>query len=123
MFTRQPCYPIPRPRDVGQWLCVPPFRMVCPYQAIILAAEDASFTRTPYRWYKASGMAPLVLSSWATMETSKRCLADPCPLAPSPYRSAISVLLRVQRLMSVLNVVANEGSSLGNRGESVRDAL
>jgi hypothetical protein len=34
VFARQPCYPIPRPRDVGQWLCVPPFRVVCPYQAL-----------------------------------------------------------------------------------------
>ena len=46
MFTRQPCDPIPRPRDVGQWLCVPSFRMVCPYQAFTLAVNDAYFTRT-----------------------------------------------------------------------------
>jgi hypothetical protein len=31
--ARQPCCLIPRPRDVGQWLCVPPFRMVCLCQA------------------------------------------------------------------------------------------
>jgi hypothetical protein len=33
VFARQPCYPIPPPRDVGQWLCVPPFRVVCLCQA------------------------------------------------------------------------------------------
>ena len=35
MFARQPCDPIPRMRDVGQWLCVPPFRVVCLYQACL----------------------------------------------------------------------------------------
>jgi len=29
----QPCNPIPRKRDVGQGLCAPSFRMVCPFQA------------------------------------------------------------------------------------------
>jgi hypothetical protein len=38
VFARQPCDPIPRPRDVGQWLCVPPFRVVCLYQAFGLPA-------------------------------------------------------------------------------------
>jgi hypothetical protein len=33
VFARQPCDPIPHARDVGQWLCVPPFRVVCPFQA------------------------------------------------------------------------------------------
>ena len=30
----QPCYRIPETQDLGQRLCVPPFRMVCPFQAI-----------------------------------------------------------------------------------------
>lgn len=30
-FARQPCYRI-LAEDLGQWLCVPPFRMVCPFQ-------------------------------------------------------------------------------------------
>ena len=39
MCARQPCYPIPIPRDVGQWLCVPSFRMVCLYQAVLVDFE------------------------------------------------------------------------------------
>jgi len=33
-FARQPCCPIPSLQDVGQWLCVPPFRAVCLFQAL-----------------------------------------------------------------------------------------
>jgi hypothetical protein len=44
VFARQPCDPIPRPRDVGQWLCVPPFRVVCLYQAFTLAVKDVGVT-------------------------------------------------------------------------------
>jgi hypothetical protein len=51
VFARQPCDPIPPLRDVGQWLCVPSFRMVCPYQAFTLAVNDAYFTKTQQRWY------------------------------------------------------------------------
>ena len=29
MLARQPCDPIPAARDLGQWFCVPPFRVVC----------------------------------------------------------------------------------------------
>jgi hypothetical protein len=32
--AREPCDRIPPLRDVGQWLCVPPFRVVCLYQAL-----------------------------------------------------------------------------------------
>ena len=32
--ARQPCYPVPE-RNLGQKLCVPPFRMVCRYQTIL----------------------------------------------------------------------------------------
>jgi hypothetical protein len=31
-FARQPCYRI-LAEDLGQWLCVPPFRMVCLFRA------------------------------------------------------------------------------------------
>jgi hypothetical protein len=50
VFARQPCYPIPRPRDVGQWLCVPPFRVVCLYQAFTCAVNDACLPSTQQRW-------------------------------------------------------------------------
>jgi hypothetical protein len=50
VFARQPCYPILRPQDVGQWLCVPPFRVVCLYQAFTLTVNDACFTSTQRRW-------------------------------------------------------------------------
>jgi hypothetical protein len=63
VFARQPCYPIPRTRDVGQWLCVPPFRVVCPYQAFTLAAKDAYFTRTQQRWYGTLGAATRALGT------------------------------------------------------------
>jgi hypothetical protein len=33
VFARQPCYHVQAFLDVGQWLCVPPFRVVCPFQA------------------------------------------------------------------------------------------
>ena len=33
MFARQPRRHIQTFLDVGQWLCVPPFRVVCPCQA------------------------------------------------------------------------------------------
>jgi hypothetical protein len=45
VFARQPCYPIPRARNVGQWLCVPLFRAVCPYQAF-----RKSVRVTPYKF-------------------------------------------------------------------------
>ena len=32
MCTRQPCHHIQSILDVGPWLCVPPFRMVCPFR-------------------------------------------------------------------------------------------
>jgi hypothetical protein len=31
--ARQPCYHVQAFLDVGQWLCVPPFRVVCPFRA------------------------------------------------------------------------------------------
>jgi hypothetical protein len=33
VFARQPCYHVQAFLDVGQWLCVPHFRVVCLYQA------------------------------------------------------------------------------------------
>lgn len=45
MTARQPCYRIPRTRDVGQWLCVPPFRVVCLYQA-----SNCCFLTLPIRF-------------------------------------------------------------------------
>ncbi len=33
-FARELCYHIPVIRDLGQWLCVPPFRVVYLYQAL-----------------------------------------------------------------------------------------
>jgi hypothetical protein len=44
VFARQPCHPIPPLRDVGQWLCAVPFRVVCPYQAFIRVAKEADLT-------------------------------------------------------------------------------
>jgi hypothetical protein len=61
VFARQPCDPIPRPRDVGQWLCVPSFRMVCPYQAFTLAVNDAYFSSTQQRWCGSCDAATRVL--------------------------------------------------------------
>ncbi len=57
VVARQPCYPIPRPRDVGQWLCVPPFRMVCLDQALhgvadgpVRREQKRCQARPPGRW-------------------------------------------------------------------------
>jgi hypothetical protein len=50
VFARQPCDPILSSQDVGQWLCVPPFRVVCLYQAFTHAVNDACVTRTRPRW-------------------------------------------------------------------------
>src|SRR5262245_24518674 len=33
VFARQPCRHVQRLLGVGQWLCAPPFRVVCPCQA------------------------------------------------------------------------------------------
>jgi hypothetical protein len=57
VFARQPCYPIPRTRDVGQWLCAPSFRRVCLYQAFTRAVKDADVTRTQQRGYTTWGAA------------------------------------------------------------------
>src|SRR5215510_3529163 len=37
VFARQLCRHIPRDRDLGQWFCVPPFRVVCPYRVVKLS--------------------------------------------------------------------------------------
>jgi hypothetical protein len=63
VFARQPCYPIPPVRDVGQWLCVPPFRVVCLYQAFTLAVKDAPFTRMRQRRYGTEGAAMRALGT------------------------------------------------------------
>jgi hypothetical protein len=63
VFARQPCDPIPRMRDVGQWLCVPPFRVVCLDQACTRAVHDACFTRTRQRW---SGTGGAARRAWGT---------------------------------------------------------
>ena len=59
MFARQPCYPILHTRDVGQWLCAPPFRVVCLYQAITLIAKEAYLTSMQLdctdRWTRPGG--------------------------------------------------------------------
>jgi hypothetical protein len=39
-FARQPRCHIPLARDLGRWLCVPPFRVVCLYQAIKESTEQ-----------------------------------------------------------------------------------
>jgi hypothetical protein len=44
VFARQPCDPILSSQDVGQWLCVPPFRVVCLYQAWTLTVNDVCVT-------------------------------------------------------------------------------
>ena len=36
VFARQPCDRIPMTRDLGQWLCVPPFQVVCLCQVLTL---------------------------------------------------------------------------------------
>ena len=63
MFARQPCDRIPRMRDVGQWLCVPPFRVVCLYQAFTLVAKEAYFTRMQQRWYRSLDWARRALGT------------------------------------------------------------
>jgi len=55
VFARQPCCPIPPVRDVGQWLCVPPFRVVCLYQACTLTVDDACVTSTQQPWSATRG--------------------------------------------------------------------
>jgi hypothetical protein len=42
-FARQPCCHIPVYRNLGQWLCVPSFRMVCLYQATLDEKNNFSF--------------------------------------------------------------------------------
>jgi hypothetical protein len=39
VVARQPCDPILPAQNVGQWLCVPPFRMVCLDQALLCDAS------------------------------------------------------------------------------------
>ena len=34
MVARQPCCHVQLALELGQWLCVPRFRVVCPYQAM-----------------------------------------------------------------------------------------
>jgi hypothetical protein len=85
MFARQPCDPIPCPRDVGQWLCVPSFRMVCPYQAFTLVVNDAYFSRTQQRWCGSFDAAARVLgtldSALGDGAMAWRCLPA-CTIAP-----------------------------------------
>jgi hypothetical protein len=84
VFARQPCDPIPRPRDVGQWLCVPPFRVVCLYQAFTFAVNDACVTRTQQGWY-GSGAQPCGLWAPRTRRSTRaRSLAVSCPPASVP---------------------------------------
>jgi hypothetical protein len=85
VFARQPCDPIPRLRDVGQWLCVPPFRVVCLYQAFTLAVNDAGVTRTPRNDGPAPGVPPG--GPWAPRprrSTGARSRAASCPRASVP---------------------------------------
>ena len=56
--AREPCDRIPPLRDVGQWLCVPPFRVVCLYQALRMEllhckyrTKQNKFNRKNYRWF------------------------------------------------------------------------
>ena len=43
VFAWQPCNLISNPQDVGQQLCVPPFRVVCLYQVLVHLVHDHSF--------------------------------------------------------------------------------
>jgi hypothetical protein len=40
--------PYPRIEDVGQWLCVPPFRVVCRYQASRVAMPQRNWSASCY---------------------------------------------------------------------------
>jgi hypothetical protein len=57
VFARQPCDPILCSQDVGQWLCVPPFRVVCLYQAFTRAVKDACVPSTQQQWSGTGGAA------------------------------------------------------------------
>jgi hypothetical protein len=62
VFARRPCYPIPLMRDVGQWLCVPSFRMVCPDQACCCTAsclKTLSWRRYSARAVPVSASLPM----------------------------------------------------------------
>jgi hypothetical protein len=85
--ARQPCDPIPRPRDVGQWLCVPPFRVVCLYQACTRAVNDVCVTRTQQRWYRPGGAAR---RAWGPPGQALHGRALPCRFLPAGI-SAMSI--------------------------------
>jgi hypothetical protein len=80
VFARQPCDPIPPVRDVGQWLCVPPFRVVCLYQACTRAVDDAYFTSTQQRWCRSSDAAARARGTPASALDDG---ATPCRILPS----------------------------------------
>jgi len=48
VFARQPCCHIPNSRELGQWLCVPPFRVVCPWRVLDVLANVIGY-RAPAR--------------------------------------------------------------------------
>src|SRR5262245_36756306 len=73
-FARQPCYRIPKTRDLGQWLCVPSFRMVCPFLAFFyepLFVRDNLSVLLCCR-AKSAKLAKLKLFSWRPLRLCAR---------------------------------------------------
>ena len=67
MFARQPCYHLQTCPDLGQWLCVPPFRVVCPYR-------ERTFVITPIRFSNRYTRMGLPRKYRADMRYCKICL-------------------------------------------------
>ena len=56
MVARQPCCHVQLALELGQWLCVPRFHVVCPYQAMA--------PRGRWVWERARGVPGIGYLSW-----------------------------------------------------------
>jgi hypothetical protein len=109
-FARQPCYRIPRTRDLGQWLCVPPFRMVCPFLAAFVKASTKCRSEIIWTLMLAIG----VPAETVGLRTSTSC----CHYLEKPTRNemigelSLSDFFRTKErncsLQTTLSMIANQ---------------
>ena len=69
MFARATLLPYPVSRDareLGQWFCAPPFRMVCPYRVPILPLVGARSLPSEVSLKHLKTIAGLTSDAWPT---------------------------------------------------------
>ena len=73
MCAWRPCDRIPSYRNVGQWLCVPPFRVVCLFQVSGSVARRALLSTFPVSYMENQPSEIVFLPAFSAPQVAQPC--------------------------------------------------